>query len=207
MSVGHVIHKGNKSHSPIGSGLNTDQWAVIKDQYLISPIYGGNGRVLVQEDPFKSKFDCSKCGGQKHLGVICPRCQGTRYVKGDDCWECQVSTEMTSGTSGGKKSIGFVPCSECNGKGGLIVIPEENQRNTTTGQVLAISNREILEVKVGDKVMFTNYSGSPFKFLDIDLRIIIERDLLGKVKQLKKNVDGLNEGSFADLTNTGTPRE
>jgi co-chaperonin GroES (HSP10) len=198
-------HHRNKQ--PVGSGLNTDQWAVIKDQYIISPIYGGNGRVLVQEDPFKSKFDCSTCGGQKHLGVVCPRCNGTKHVKEEDCWECAVDSEYTSGSTASKKSIGFVPCSECNGKGGLIVIPEENQRNTTTGQVLAISDREILEVKVGDKVMFTNYSGSPFKFLDVDLRIIIERDLLGKVKQLKKNVDGLNEGTFAELENTGTPRE
>jgi co-chaperonin GroES (HSP10) len=181
-------------------------WATIKGQYAISPIYGGNGRVLVQEDPFKSKYDCTKCGGKKHLGVVCPRCKGTRYVKGEDCWECAVDSEYTSGSTASKKSIGFVPCNECNGKGGLIVIPEENQRNTTTGTILAVSNREILEVKVGDKVMFTNYTGSPFKFLDVDLRIIIEKDLLGKVKQLKKSVDGLTEGSFAELDNVGLAR-
>jgi len=174
---------------------------------MISPIYGGNGRVLVQENPFKSKFDCSKCGGQKHLGITCPRCEGTKLVKGDDCWECEVASERTSNVMGGKISIGFVPCDQCHGTGGTIVIPEENQRNTQTGKVLAVSDREILEVKIGEDVMFTSFSGSPFKFLDIDLRIIIERDLLGKVKQLKKNVDGLNEGTFAALENTGTPRE
>ena len=58
-----------------------------------------------------------------------------------------------------------------------------------------------------DKVMFTNYSGSPFKFMDIDFRIIQEKDLLCIVKKLKADAstDSLKEGTFADLENTGTP--
>jgi len=180
-------------------------WAAIKDQYMISPIYGGNGRVLVQEDPYKSKFDCTNCDGRGHLGVVCKYCKGTGYDKGKEengpCRDCNNEAQGPL-----NKSLGFDLCPDCHGRKGLIVIPDENQRNTTTGSVLAISNREILEVKVGDKVMFTNYSGSPFKFLDIDLRIIIEKDLLGKVKQLKKNVEGINEGTFAELDNMGVPR-
>ena len=54
--------------------------------------------------------------------------------------------------------------------------------------------------------MYTNYTGSPFNFLGIDLRIIIERDLLAKVVQLKRNVEGLKEGTFAELENLGVPR-
>ncbi len=177
------------------------QWAIIKDQYAISPIYGGNGRVLVQEDPYKSRFDCTKCGGVKHLGVICECCKGTKVYKDSECWECQVPHEL------GTRAIGYVPCDQCKGQGGTIVIPEESQRNTTTGNILAVSTTDILHVKVGNKVMFTSYSGSPFKFLDLDLRVIVEKDLLCLVKPLKKNVEGLNEGTFADLSNTGTPRE
>lgn len=195
-----------KSHIPAiieEKPLNL-QWAVIKDQYIICPIYGGNGRVLIQEDPYKSQFDCSKCGGKKHLGVICEWCKGTKYHKGNElygaCRDCEIKTEL------GMRSLGFTPCNLCHGAGGTIVIPEENQINTTTGNVLAISDREILEVTVNDKVMFTKYSGSPFKFLGLDLRIVIERDLLARVKQLKRTAEGINEGSFTELDNLGVPR-
>jgi co-chaperonin GroES (HSP10) len=184
----------------------TKQWAKIKDQYLISPIYGGNGRVLVQEDPYKSRYECTECGGRGHLGVVCKYCKGTKYDHGKEengyCRDCTVGE---AGNAVGR-TLGFDPCPTCHGKGGSIIVPDENQRNTTTGDVLAISNREILEVRVGDKVMFTSFSGSAFKFLDLDLRIIIEKDLLGKVKQLKKSVDGINEQPFADLDNTGVAR-
>lgn len=180
------------------------QWAKIKDSYMISPIYGGNGRVLVQEDPFKSKYDCTKCDGKKHLGVKCTYCDGTKYDKGREdrgrCRDCEVLTEL------GMRSLGFVPCDQCKGQGGLIVTPEDSQKNATTGNVLAISNRDILEIKTGDKVIFTNYSGSPFKIAEVELRIIIERDLLGIVKMLKKGVDSMNEGTFADIANAGLVR-
>lgn len=179
-------------------------WAKIKDSYLISPIYGGNGRVLVQEDPFKSKYDCSKCDGKKHNDVVCTYCDGTKFDKGREdrgmCRDCAVQTEI------GLKSLGYVPCDQCKGQGGLIVTPEDSQKNATTGNILAISNRDILEVKTGDKVIFTNYSGSPFKIADVELRIIIERDLLGIVKFLKKGVDSMNEGTFADIANAGLVR-
>ena len=181
-------------------------WAKIADQYLLSPIYGGNGRVLVKEDPYKSKYECSQCGGIGHTGEICKYCKGTGYDKGKEengyCRDCTVGG---GGTAVGK-TLRHVPCSQCGGRGGTIITPEENEKNATTGIVLAISNRDILEIKVGEKVMFTSYSGSPFKFSGQDLRIIIERDLLGKVRQLKKNVDSLNESSFAELENTGVPK-
>ena len=181
------------------------QWAVIKDQYMISPIYGGNGRVLVQEDPFKSKFDCSECLGLGHNGVVCMFCKGTTYHRGKEengaCPDCNNEAQGPL-----NKSLGFQLCKKCNGTGGTIVIPDESKRNTTTGQVLAVSDRDIQEFQVGDKVMFTNYSGSPFNFIGLDLRIIIERDLLGKVKQLKSNIEGLTEGKFAEIENTGVVR-
>lgn len=195
------------------------QWANIKNQYLISPIYGGNGRVLIMEDPFKSRFDCTGCGGKGHTEEICPECNGERTIKRvikktlvKGKWEEECSIEACAAcapandpTNAVNRSYGYKLCPQCNGKQGTIIIPEEGQKNTTTGTVLAVSDRDILEVKPNDKVMFTNYTGSPFKFLDIDLRICIERDLLGKVKQLKKVTDGLNEGNFADLQNIGVP--
>lgn len=207
VKLGEIVETMNNKRVVYNIKNNIDPtWAIIKNQYAIFPIYGGAGRVLIQEDPFKSRFDCSKCQGQRHLGVICPRCKGTKVVREEACWECAVASERVAGVTGGKESLGFVPCDQCNGVGGSIVIPDESKRNTTTGNVLAVSSSDILHVKVGNKVMFTSYAGSPFKFLDVDLRVIVERDLLCLVKPLKKNIEGLNEGTFADLQNTGVAR-
>ena len=182
------------------------QWAIVKDQYAVSPIYGGNGRVFVQEDPHKDKFECIECGGKGHVGVICKWCKGTKFEKGIEdngyCRDCTVG----EGMSAVGRTLGFEPCPTCHGRGGTVIIPDENKKNTTTGTILAISERDILEVKVGDKVMFTNYSGSPFNFLGLDYRIIVEKDLLMKVKQLKKSTDGISEGTFADIQNAGLVR-
>lgn len=207
-----------KHYFMIKVNTQVSNWAKIKDSYMISPIYGGNGRVLVQEDPFKSRYECSECGGSGHTDKICPDCDGTKIkekegtgtlVKGKMQYEI-IKYECTSCKPTGaniiNRAYGYVLCPKCDGKQGLIITPEDSQKNATTGNILAISNRDILEVKTGDKVIFTNYSGSPFKIADVELRIIIERDLLGIVKFLKKGVDSMNEGTFADIANAGLVR-
>lgn len=182
-----------------------ENWANIADQYMFCPILGGDGRVLVQEDPFKSRYDCSNCGGRGHLGVVCKYCKGTRFEDGKE--ENGYCRDCTYGESGMGKTLGFEACPDCKGQGGIITVPDESKKNTTTGNVLAISRVGIKEISINDKIMFTNYTGTPFRFLDIDFRIMTEKDILGKVKMLKKNVDGISSGTYADLENTGTVHE
>lgn len=181
----------------------TEEWANVLDQYMLRPI---EDRILVQEDPPKSKYDCSECDGVGHVGVVCKYCKGTRYDKGNEengyCRDCTVGDS----TSGVGRTLGFEPCPTCKGRGGVIITPDDTKKNATMGRVLAIG-RMVKEYKVNTKVMYTNYTGSPFKFMDIDLRIMHEKDVLCEVKQLKKNVDSLTEGTYADLENTGTPHE
>ena len=188
----------------------TNNWANIADQYMIQPIRGGDGRVLVREDPFKSRFDCTACNGSGHTDEVCGNCKGTKLEKtrglGDEevlmsCRACTV------GESGARKTHGYKLCPQCNGRQGTIIVPDESQRNSTMGDILAVSKDGIQCVKVNDKVLFTNYGGQPFKFIDQDLRIIVEKDLLGLVKKLKQNVDGLTEGTFAELDNIGIAHE
>lgn len=185
---------------------NEKHWANIKDAYLIKPIVGGIGRILVLEDPFKSKYECTTCNGKGHTEEICKWCLGTKFEKGKEengyCRDCTVG-EGIGKLSG--KTLGKTLCTTCRGTGGLLATPEDNQKRPTMGRVLAISETGIQEVKVNDKVIYTTYTGSPFEFMDCPLRVIMERDLLGLVKQLKSNVEGLTEGSFVDLDNTGTP--
>lgn len=187
----------------------TKQWANINGQYLVRPIRGGDGRVFIKEDPYKSQYECTECNGTGHTSVVCKYCKGTKWDNGIEekgyCRDCTVGEGTTGKLSG--KTLGFELCTKCRGAGGIIDVPDESKRNTTTGDILAVSREFINEVKVGDKVMFTNYTGSPFKFLGIDFRVCQEKDLLLLVKQLKKNVGGLSEGTYADLDNTGMAHE
>lgn len=182
-------------------------WANVKDQYLLSPIYGGDGRVLIKQDDFKSRYDCSKCGGRGHTGEVCHYCLGTKFEKGKEengyCRDCTVGDTHTSVG----KTLGHVPCDLCKGTGGSIVTPDDSKNDTTMGNVIAVSSTDIKCVKQGDKVMYSTWFGNKFEFMGLVLRIGVEKDLFCLVKQLKQNVDSVREQGFADLENTGVPHE
>src|SRR5579859_6845887 len=150
-------------------------WANIKDQYMLQPIYGGDGRVLVKVDGHKSKYDCTACSGKGCTDKKCGRCSGTkRFFDGVSDIPCP---SCTVGEGDGRKTYGFALCEQCKGKGGTIIIPDTSQRNT--------------------------YSGVPFKFLEIDFKIMVEKDILGIMRQLAKVTDGMQQGTYADLDNVG----
>lgn len=205
MTIDTRLVRGLETDEIKEASVYNNHFAKIKDQYMVHPIRGGDGRVLVSEDPFKSKYDCSECGGKGHTSVKCPHCKGTKYhntkESNGECPDCTV------GTSDGRTTYGYVLCPKCSGKGGTIIIPDESKRNTTTGTVLAVSYEGIMEVKVGDKLLYTSYTGTPFNFCDCDLRVMVEKDAIAILKQLKTNVDSIEQRSYADLQNTGTPHE
>ena len=66
-----------------------------------------------------------------------------------------------------------------------IVLPDTAQEKPQHGEVLAVGSGRILdngtrvpmEVKVGDKVLFSKYSGTEFKYNEEELLILNERDI------------------------------
>jgi len=66
-----------------------------------------------------------------------------------------------------------------------IVLPEIAAEKPQHGEVLAVGDGRILEngtkipmeVKVGDKVLYSKYSGTEFKYNDEELLILTERDV------------------------------
>jgi co-chaperonin GroES (HSP10) len=185
------------------------QWGKVAGQYMLRPI---RDRILVKEDPFKSRMDCSKCGGKGHIDETCPECLGTKKNKTQgykyevDCINCtpkKANGEIAETPF--NRPTGYVLCDLCNGRGGTIVIPDDSKMNTTTGDIIAIG-KNVTEFKVGCKIMYTNYTGTKFNILDIPMRMMCEGDVLCEVKQLKKNVDVIEEGKFTDLENLGEAR-
>lgn len=180
-------------------------WANIADQYMLQPIYGGDGRVLIRIDEFKSKYACTACSGKGHTDKKCGRCNGKKlYFDGIADAPCPA---CTVGTSDGRKTYGYQLCEQCKGMQGTIIIPDTSQKSSDSGVVLAISKTGINILSPGLKVLVSTYSGIPFKFMDIDFKIMVEKDVLGIIKQLKNDMESINQGTFADLENMGVPRE
>lgn len=70
-------------------------------------------------------------------------------------------------------------------KGGII-LPEAAQKKPSEGKVIAVGSGRVdekgkthpLDVKVGDKVLFSSYSGVEYKSQETDYLILSEEDVL-----------------------------
>ncbi len=70
-------------------------------------------------------------------------------------------------------------------KGGII-IPDTAKEKPQEGTVIAVGSgklqdngeRSVMELKVGDKVLFAKYGGTEFKFEGDDLLVLRESDIL-----------------------------
>lgn len=102
-------------------------------------------RILIQEDAFKTGYECTTCDGATK--VACEGCSGSGQsptVRGARCTSCEGSKTMT--------------CPACNGKGGLIIAPEVAQRRPTTGMIVSVGP-DCKDSAVGDAVMYSNFAG------------------------------------------------
>jgi len=179
--------------------LDPAQWAIIKQTEALRAI---GHRILVLEDEFKSGYECTECGGTGHSDVKCPHCKGSTFWKGDPdrgpCPDCEV------GTSDGRKSLGYVICAKCQGKSGVIIIPDDAKRRPCTGKILSKGSL-VTEFEVGTRVMYTNYTGTDFEVLGgIKLRVMLDHDVMCEYKRLKKITPSVGTGAIAkDLQDHG----
>ena len=71
-----------------------------------------------------------------------------------------------------------------------IVLPDTAKEKPQEGTILAAgpgrlnddSQREPMDVKVGDKVLYAKYAGTEFKLDDEDLLIVSQKDILAVVE-------------------------
>lgn len=74
---------------------------------------------------------------------------------------------------------------------GGIIIPDSAKEKPVEGEIVAVGNgklndkgaRVALEVKVGDRVLFSKYGGTDVKFDGEDYLIMREDDILGVVEK------------------------
>lgn len=111
-----------------------------------------NEKILVSIDIFKSGYECKNCKGSGKI-------------------ETKAGREMLVET-----------CSACNGRGGLLVLPEGSKNLPTTGVVVSMGPvaRKNATFKIGDRILFGAYAGTMiptkaglmFKYMDWYLAVI-----------------------------------
>jgi|SRR5580765_234803 len=174
----------------LGKELNPNEWAIINETECFRAI---GHRIMVLEDEFRSGYECKACDGSGHTNIKCKHCKGTGLHKGKEengsCPDCEV------GTSDGRKSLGYELCSVCNGRSGLIVVPDSSKRRPLTGRIVS-AGRDVTEFKVGDRVMYTNFTGTDFDLKGgVRIRVMLDHDVMTEYKQLKKGASVGNSGS------------
>jgi co-chaperonin GroES (HSP10) len=181
------------------NNINPNEWAVL----LESEALRANGsRLIVLEDEFRSGYECKDCSGTGHTNIKCKHCKGTKFHKGKEengsCPDCEV------GTSDGRKSFGYELCETCKGQQALVIIPDTAKRRPLTGRVVS-AGRACTEFSVGDRVMFTNYTGTDFELKGgVKIRIIMEQDILCEYKSLKKGEKTASTGIIdSELSEAG----
>jgi co-chaperonin GroES (HSP10) len=168
------------------------EWAVINESEALRAV---DDRILVLEDEFRSGLECSSCKGKGHTDIVCKYCKGTTFYKADRdsgaCPDCEV------GTLGIRKSFGYELCSVCKGRGASVIIPDSSKRPTLTGRVISIG-RNVTEFRVGDRVLFTNYTGTDFTVSGTKLRIMKQYDVCCEHKQLSRKEKTPQSGAIRD---------
>lgn len=125
-------------------------------------------RLVIQEDEFRSGYECSTCGGSGKIN--CLNCGGAGTVNMKKCSHCVE---------------GLVICPECQGKGGLLIVAEESQRRPTSG-VIVSAGPKVVDLRLGQSVLYSNFAGYVIDLnragRPVTLRILHESEILCRLE-------------------------
>jgi chaperonin GroES len=62
-----------------------------------------------------------------------------------------------------------------------LYLPETAKEKPQTGEVVAVGDDESIKLKVKDKVLFAKYSGTEFKFENVDYLLLESNDILARL--------------------------
>lgn len=108
-------------------------------------IEASGDRIIIQEDKMKFGFECKMCDGEGCLQEPCERCsvpgdkKGKGYIEDAEgnkvpCNQCN----QQRGLFGQRETQGYKTCTDCKGRGALIVFPQSAERRPTTGIVKSL---------------------------------------------------------------------
>ena len=136
-------------------------------------------RILIQEDPFRSGYECAECEGRGTKP--CHACNET----GQSLLNSQIQCKACHGSK-------VITCPACAGKGGLLVAPDISQRRPTTGKIVS-GGRRVKHLHVGESVLYSNFAGYVIDTNDVTIRILHEPEVLSRIKGHLTMRRGANE--------------
>jgi co-chaperonin GroES (HSP10) len=149
-------------------------------------------RVLIEEDEFRTGFECASCEGKRKIN--CNNCAGTGVVShGGPTLKCSACD-----------GEGKITCATCQGKGALIIAPETAERRPTSGKVISAGPRCTM-LKPGDAVLYSNFAGYVVDLAragkPITMRILHETEVLARMEGhlTLANLKGKSDISFPTI--------
>jgi co-chaperonin GroES (HSP10) len=143
------------------------------------------------QDEYRSGYECPRCldkdirsiQGREVSVIDCDNCGGKgSYMKGDSglLFKCACCDTK-----------GYIPCPECQGKGGTIIMAESAKRMPTTGTIVSLGPLVAEKSwKRGDKCIYPSFSGTAYdlnaldahgKVIPIVIVVLRDQDILSRM--------------------------
>lgn len=128
--------------------------------------------LIIKEDKFRTGYECKTCDGEGvQENTTCPSCNGQKWHSVDND---QIPCRLCRGT--GKRL-----CESCNGKGGLLIVPEESMRRPTSGVIVSLGP-DVKTLQKGDRILYSNFTGHAINFKqNVVFRIMHEHECFTKL--------------------------
>ena len=142
-------------------------------------------RVIVEEDIYRTGYECEECQGERTVG--CSLCGGSG-IGPEDSKVLKEALRACPQCMGVKK----VTCRKCNGKGvkaGGLAMPETSERRVTTGTIVAVGpDVKNPFIRNGAKIIYPFFSGIDVKYKNRPLiRFIYEKEITAIIYGELKN--------------------
>jgi len=150
-------------------------------------------QLIVLLDPYRSGFECVRCGdrehrikkggedGQTESVIDCENCAGTGfYQKGENQIGCGICGRT-----------GKIPCPSCQGKGSQTIVIPDSQKGRPTSGVIVSCGENVRRYKLAERVLCPAYAGHGLtltgydlatdKTVEASIQILLENDILAKI--------------------------
>lgn len=139
-------------------------------------------RLIIVQDQFVSGYECTTCGGKQIVNEV-------SYVKCEDCdGHGQRGVKKCSTCAG----VGKVACPACQGRGGLIIVPDQSERRPTTGTIASVGPDVVKNgnFQRGESVIYPSFAGHAYDLTAEDIHgnpvaitivVLLESEVLAKI--------------------------
>jgi co-chaperonin GroES (HSP10) len=144
-------------------------------------------RLIIQEDKFKTGYECKACEGEGYIpDIACSFCVGRGLPAGFEDVNgtaCRLCYGLERGTQGLHHGKGCKTCDICNGRGASIVIPQESVRRPTSGVIMSVGpDVNNHNLSIGTRVIYAIFAGTAIEFKGSGTcRILHENEIMGIV--------------------------